>query len=70
MDVKVTVYLKSGGDTSMIIYDTTLEEQNKKYSKSLEKGIENNIICHQTNSEVMFIPVSNIAGLSLKELPK
>lgn len=70
MDVKVTVYLKSGGDTSMIIYDTTLEEQNKKYSKSLEKGIENNIICHQTNSEVMFIPVSNIAGLSLKELPE
>lgn len=70
MDVKVTVYLKSGGDTSMIIYDTTLEEQNKKYSKYLEKGIENNIICHQTNSEVMFIPVSNIAGLSLKELPK
>lgn len=70
MDVKVTVYLKSGGDTSMIIYDTTLEEQNKKYSKSLEKGIANNIICHQTNSEVMFIPVSNIASLSLKELPK
>lgn len=70
MDVKVTVYLKSGGDTSMIIYDTTLEEQNKKYSKSLEKGIENNIICHQTNSEVMYIPVSNIAGLSLKDLPK
>lgn len=31
MDVKVTVYLKSGGDTSMIIYDTTLEEQDKQY---------------------------------------
>lgn len=70
MDVKVTVYLKSGGDTSMIIYDTTLEEQDKQYSKFFEKGIEDNIICHQTNSEVIFIPVSNIACLSLKELPK
>lgn len=70
MDVKVTAYLKSGGYTGMIIYNTTLEDQKERYSKSLEKGIENNIICHQTASEVVFIPVSNIACLNIKELPK
>ena len=67
MHVEVTVHLKSGGDTSMVIYNTTLEEQSKNYQRFLEKGFENNTIVHQTPQAVVFIPTNNIATISLKE---
>lgn len=68
MDVKVTAYLKSGGNVSMVMYGTSLKELFSKYSEALENGSKH--ICFKSRSEVSFIPVSNIALLSLKELPE
>lgn len=67
MHVKVTVYLKSGGDTSMVVYNTSFEEQSKNYQRYLEKGFENNTIIHQTPQAVVFIPANNIATISFTE---
>lgn len=67
MHVKVTVHFKSGGDTSMVIYNTTIEEQSKNYQRYLEKGFENNTIVHQTPQAAVFIPANNIASISLEE---
>lgn len=69
MNVKVTFYLKSGGEISQTWYDTNLEEQTAKYAKVLERGLDNNVICLQSSSEVTFIPIPNLASLRLKELP-
>lgn len=67
MHVEVTVHLKSGRDTSMVIYNTSLEEQSKNYSGYLDNGLENSTIVHQTPQAVDIIPANNIASISLKE---
>jgi len=67
MHVEVTVHLKSGGDTSMVIYNTSLEEQSENYSRYLDNGFENSTIVHQTPQAVDLIPSNDIATISLKE---
>lgn len=67
MKVKVTIYLKSGGDLDLIISDTTIGEQVRFYDYTL--GGQKRFIIRSNDESTTVIPIDNIAAIDIREIP-
>ena len=66
-NIKATIYLKSGGDISMNIYDTSLEEQMKVYSNNLSGDRDKNVFIYNGPDAIQIVPSDNVAA-SLRKM--
>lgn len=66
MKVKATVFLKSGGDTNLIVSDTTVEEQAKVYEETF-KG-KKKYLSHADANSMTIVPIDNIAAIDIREV--
>lgn len=67
-NIRATIYLKSGGDVSMNIYDTSLEEQMKVYSDGLNGDRDKNVFSYIGPNSIQIVPSDNVAAVDLKEV--
>lgn len=68
MDIRATIYLKSGGNTAMTIHDTSLSKQQEVYSNIFNGDRDKDICCHVGLDSIQIVPSDNIAMIDLKEL--
>lgn len=67
-DIRVRVYLKNGGDTAMTVYNTSLEDQMKKYSEVLNGDRDSKVLNHIGPNSIQIVPADNIAMVDLEEV--
>ncbi|MGG5316413.1 hypothetical protein [Enterococcus sp. AZ072] len=66
--IRAKIYLKSGGDTAITVYDTTLDEQMKKYSDALNGERDSKVVNHIGPKSIQIVPTDNVAMIELKEV--
>ena len=68
MEVKVTVYLKSGGDASTVVTCESMKELKNDYMRS----VNSHVIVHEEsdNSSMQIIPTDNIACINFEKVEK
>lgn len=68
MTVEIIVHLKSGGNSSLTVFDTSLAEQASVYSKFFDDKRGATVLSHLTTSSQCFIPKDNIAFVEINEV--
>lgn len=67
-NIRAKIFLKSGGDTALTVYDTSLEEQMKKYSDALNGERDSKVLNHIGPKSIQIVPTDNVAMIDLNEV--
>ncbi|MGX7196751.1 hypothetical protein [Enterococcus olivae] len=68
MAVRVTIYLKSGGNVGLDIKDTTVADQIEIYEDLFNPGKNKTFLKHVGPASTQLIPAENIACIDVKEV--
>lgn len=66
MNIKATVWLKDGNNAEIMLHNTTLQAESRRYSEAMKYQV----ISHDGPTSIQLIPVEHIAMINLEEVAK